>query len=57
MSPLTRSLCTVSALGLTWATVAASFQATAAITSRLDRVSCQQEAASSLISADHCATR
>jgi hypothetical protein len=57
MSPLTRSLCTVAALGLTWATVAASFQATAAISSRLDRVSCQQEAAASLISPAHCAHR
>ena len=57
MSPLTRSLCTVAALGLTWATIAASFQVTAAISGRLDRLSCQQEAAASLLSPAHCASR
>ena len=57
MPPLTRSLCTVAALGLTWATVAASFQVTAAISGRLDRLSCQQEAAASLLSPAHCAHR
>ena len=57
MPPLTRSLCTVAALGLTWATVAASFQVTAAISGLLDRLSCQQEAAASLISHAHCAHR
>ena len=57
MPPLTRTLCTVAALGLTWATMAASFAVTAAINGRLDRLSCQQEAAASLLSPAHCASR
>ena len=57
MSPLTRSLCTVAALGLTWATMAGAFTVLGVISDRLNRVSCQQEAAASLISPAHCASR
>jgi hypothetical protein len=57
MSPLTRSLCTVAALGLTGATMAGAFTVLGVISDRLDRVTCQQEAAASLISPAHCAHR
>jgi hypothetical protein len=57
MSLLTRFLCTVAALGLTWATMAGAFIVLGVISDRLDRLSCLQEASLSRLSADHCASR